>query len=317
MWHAGFFSAGVLGACMGLFDVVRRVLGRGGGEETASESHGGDDSDDGDSDAWGVDVDEAGIDPQPGPRRRGGGHGRHWDTAVRDDEQLREVIGTTLEAGTERQSVVEGVTAMEYGAGSLRSRVVKRGENVVSAFPVGDGVVHETTVTEVTPWANDLEADSTIVLGPEEFETYGASAWERGGVPLGDGAVEVTALAYALERADATTYETADGGEFSTSGIAGFVPVEGGGVADYAFQSTVRAVERVRFFDANGYRFRVPLTRTGDAEGADGVGDERHGSTDVEEWETWLYAGPHAIDGTVPEVGDDVSGVFWVQTHVE
>jgi hypothetical protein len=62
----------------------------------------------------------------------------------------------------------------------------------------------------------------------------------------------------------------------------------------------VREVQRVPFFDANGYRFRVPLTRT-----ADGT-----------DFETWLYAGAHAIDGHVPEAGDDVSGAFWVQSHV-
>lgn len=286
---------------MGLFDAMRRVLGRGGGADATvgAGARGGDDVD-GASDGWGVDADAAAMDPQPGPRRRGGGHGRHWDTAVDSDEALQRVVATALDDGRVRESRVEGVDAVEYGAGHLRARVLREDGNVLTAYPVGDGVVHETTVTDVTPWETDLEADATIVLGPEEFATYGASAWGVGGVPLGDAEVELAALAYAVELADEETYETDDGGEFSTAGMAGFAPVDGGGVADYAFQTTVREVQRVPFFDANGYRFRVPLTRDGDG-------------TD---YETWLYAGAHALDGRVPERGEDISGVFWVQSHV-
>jgi len=285
---------------MGLFDAMRRVLGRGSDATAADGEVASADGDAGDGDEWGVDVDAAAVDPQPGPRRRGGGHGRHWDTAVDSDEALRETVARTLDEGEVRGSRVANVEAVEYGAGNLRCRVLREDGDVLTAVPIGDGVAHETTVTDVTPWATDLEADATIVLGPEEFATYGASAWAVGGVPLGDATVEVTALAYALERADGETYETEDGGEFSTRGMAGFMPVEGGGVADYAFQTTVREVQRVPFFDANGYRFRVPLTRTADGDA----------------FETWLYAGAHAIDGRVPEAGEDVSGVFWVQTHV-
>jgi hypothetical protein len=284
---------------MGLFDVMRRVLGR-GSDATADGDGATADGAASDGDEWGVDVDAAALDPQPGPRRRGGGHGRHWDTAVATDDSLRETVARTLDEGEVRASRVPNVDAVEYGAGHLRCRVIREDGDVLTAVPVGDGVVHESTVTDVTPWGSDLEADATIVLGPEEFATYGASAWAVGGVPLGDADIEVTALAYAVERADAETYETDDGGEFSTAGMAGFTPVDGGGVADYAFQTTVREVQRVPFFDANGYRFRVPLTRA-----ADGT-----------EFETWLYAGAHVIDGRVPEAGEDVSGVFWVQTHV-
>jgi len=283
---------------MGLFDALRRALKRG----DADGGRDGDASSDGaEHESWGLDADAAATDPQPGPRRRGGGHGRHWDTAVDGDEALRAVVARTLDEGRVRASRVPDVDAVEYGAGHLRSRVLRRDGDVVTAYPVADGIAHETTVTEVTAWATDLEADATVVLGPEEFATYGASAWGVGGVPLGDATVDVAALAYAVERADAETYETEDGGEFSTRGMAGFAPVDGGGVADYAFQTTVREVQRVPFFDANGYRFRVPLTR--DGEGTD--------------YETWLYAGAHAIDGRVPEAGEDVSGAFWVQTHVE
>ncbi|MFC6951301.1 hypothetical protein [Halorubellus litoreus] len=288
---------------MGLFDAMRRALGRGGDADATDdgdESDGADAGGDGASGEWGVDADAAALDPQPGPRRRGGGHGRHWDTAVDSDAALQRVVATTLDEGRVRESRVEGVDAVEYGAGHLRARVLREDGDVLTAYPVGDGVVHETTVTDVTPWETDLEADATIVLGPEEFATYGASAWGVGGVPLGDAEVELAALAYAVELADEETYETDDGGEFSTRGMAGFAPVEGGGVADFAFQTTVREVQRVPFFDANGYRFRVPLTRDGDG-------------TD---YETWLYAGAHAIDGRVPEAGEDVSGVFWVQSHV-
>jgi hypothetical protein len=289
---------------MGLFDAMRRVLGRGSDATAGDEATGGDGVTAGDGaregGEWGVDVDAAAVDPQPGPRRRGGGHGRHWDTAVDSDETLREIVSRTLDEGRVRESRVPDVDAVEYGAGTLRCRVLRRDGDVLTAVPVGDGVVHETTVTDVTPWETDLEADATLVLGPAEFATYGASAWAVGGVPLGDADVEVAALAYALERVEGETYETEDGGEFSTAGMAGFAPVDGGGVADYAFQTRVREVQRVPFFDANGYRFRVPLTRT-----ADGT-----------EFETWLYAGAHAIDGRVPEAGDDVSGVFWVQSHV-
>ena len=285
---------------MGLFDAMRRVLGRGSDATAADGEVASADGDAGDGDEWGVDVDAAAVDPQPGPRRRGGGHGRHWDTAVESDEALRETVARTLDEGAVRGSRVANVEAVEYGAGTLRCRVLREDGDVLTAVPVADGVVHETTVTDVTPWATDLEADATVVLGPEAFATYGASAWAVGGVPLGDATVEVSALAYALERTDGETYETDDGGEFSTAGMAGFTPVDGGGVADYAFQTTVREVQRVPFFDANGYRFRVPLTRT-----ADGT-----------DFETWLYAGAHAVDGRVPEVGEDVSGVFWVQSHV-
>jgi hypothetical protein len=297
---AGFFSPAVVPDAMGLFDAVRRALGGGDGGDDGGDDESASDAASRGEDAWGLDADAAAVDPQPGPRRRGGGHGRHWDTAVDGDDALRTAVARTLDEGTVRASRVDGVDAVEYGAGALRSRVLRREGDVVTAYPVADGVEHASTVTDVTMWANDLEADATLVLGPEEFATYGANAWEAGGVPLGNADVEVAALAYALELADESTYETEDGGEFSTSGMAGFTPVQGGGVADFAFQTTVCEVRRVPFFDANGYRFRVPLTR--DADG--------------NEYETWLYAGAHAIEGRVPEAGDDVSGVFWLQATV-
>ena len=284
---------------MGLFDRLRGLFG--GGDEAARPAAGHDDAP--------VDV-EATTDPdgrertgvnEPESGEKSGSHGSHWDTVVPDQDAKLQSIRAAVESGSPTEwTADDGTPVVSYraGAGPVSTLVVADADGEIwTGYPVAEGVRHEVTVERVHPWTNGAEGQVTATLGESTLSLFATNYAAVDSGLTGSHEVELAALAYDLGPADEETLTTDDGREFSTAGMAGFVPFDGGDVDDYIFQTTVESVETVSFDDVTLHRIRAPLFRDPD--------DTEHAVS--------IYAAEHVCDGYVPAEGDDVEGVFWLQ----
>ena len=81
---------------------------------------------------------------------------------------------------------------------------------------------------------------------------------------------------------------------FSSHGKAIILPLSVVGM--YAFQLPVLGVEKVRFLNQDYLRIRTLFS-----------GSEGRGQTGI------LYVSTHVLKGYIPEIGDDVTGMMWMQ----
>ncbi|WP_267642630.1 hypothetical protein [Haloarchaeobius amylolyticus] len=294
---------------MGLFDRLRDLFGGSDDESTGGEAVGP---------AAGHEDAEATLDPRADPEGRGrggvnvaredaksGSHGSHWDTVVAGDDAIMQAIMGAVESGTATEGrLVDGETVVGYrgGPGALSTLTIASEDGEIwSGYPVAEGISHDVTITQLIPWANGAEAQLSGELGDATASFFATNTWEHEEDYFGgERQVELAALAYDLNPAEAETLTDEDGNEFSTAGMAGFVPFEGGDVDDYIFQTTVETVTEVEFQGSTVYRMRVPLFR-----GDDGT-----------EYQVMLYAAKRLCGDFEPEKGDDVEGVFWLQGRV-
>ncbi|WP_440990867.1 hypothetical protein [Haloarchaeobius baliensis] len=284
---------------MGLFDRVRGIFGDDDPEPQPATGH---------------DDAEAAPEPTTDPEGRGrggvneaaegeksGSHGSHWDTVTTGQMDVITMVRGAVESGMPTEwSADDGERVVGYraGAGPVSTLVVtSAGGELWTAYPVAEGVTHELTVESVVPWANGAEAQVTGTLGDATVSLFATNYVTIDEAVEGTRQVELAALCYDLNPADDETLTVDDEHEFSTAGMAGFVPFDGGDVDDYVFQTRIESVTESEFGDTTVYRCRVPLFR------------DAHG----EDYEISLYAAEHVCDGYVPEAGDDVEGVFWLQ----
>ncbi len=291
---------------MGLLDALRGLLGGrtngrsppGGNGNGSSGQHGGGEIE--------------GDDPIDDPTDlRLQSHGTHWEVLLHDDghgdwsEALQDLVMETAERGR----VVEGgdrggreVRGHRYGDGPLGTLVVTLDRTVATAYPVGEGVEHEVSLSRRVEWESGIEAWVGGDLGPASVDCFATDYFERPPEAFeGDCTVSLALLAYRLGPADEETVVDADGEELSLSGMAGFTPTSWGAVDDVSVRTTVTAVERVHHAGVDAYRVEAPLFRTDD-------------EADVP---VAVYVADHGLaDGYVPSAGDDVAGVGWLQGRV-
>ncbi|WP_439025660.1 hypothetical protein [Haloarchaeobius sp. DT45] len=295
---------------MGLFDRLRDVFG--GSDETTSTG------DETVGPAAGYDDADVAPEPQADPEGRGrsgvnvaregaksGSHGSHWDTVVEGNDAIVQAIMGAVETGEPTAGKqVDGQSVIGYrsGNGALSTVTIASADGEVwSGYPVAEGITHEVSVSESIPWANGAEAQLSGSLGDATVSFFATNFFAHPDEHFGgDREVELAAFAYDLNPATAETLTDEEGNEFTTEGMAGFVPFEGGDVDDYIFQTTVETVTEVEFGGQPMYRMRVPLFR--------GEGDR--------EYQVMLYAAKRLCGEFVPEKGDDVEGVFWLQGWV-
>lgn len=234
-----------------------------------------------------------------------GSHGSHWDTVVGGDLEIKQTVMRTIEEGeiVEAPSV-EGreITGHRTDDGPVTSVGVTANGEMWTAYPVGEGIVHEIDVNGMIPWVNGVEAQLRGELGPTEINFFPTNFFaEPNDVFGGRRQVELAALAYDCGPAATETIRDESGEELSTEGMAGFFPFERGDVDDYSFQTRVKDVEETSFGGNPVYRLLVPLFRT-----------DEEGDVDI-----YLYASERVLGEYVPEVGDDIEGVLWLQGRVE
>lgn len=234
-----------------------------------------------------------------------GSHGSHWDTLVEGDQEIQQTVMETIQDGelVEAPSV-DGreITGHRAGDGPVRTVGVTADGQMGTAYPDADGVTHEVEIDGLIPWSNGVEAQLRGQLGPAEINFFPTNFFAEADDAFGgERRVELAGLAYDCGPADPETIRDDSGEELSTEGMAAFFPFERGDVDDYAFQTRVKEVEEVAFGDRTVYRLLAPLFRTEDGDDID----------------ISLYASEHILGEYVPEVGDDVTGVLWLQGRVE
>lgn len=250
-------------------------------------------------------------DGGPGDDRRGTTrqrHGSHWDTVLAPGDRetaLRTVLMATVEDGTPSEAGThEGGSVVGYRAAPdpVGATVVTLDGQVTTGYPVADGVAHEFDVTDRTAWASGLEAWVEGTVGPVTVTCFDADWFaHRSAPPAGNVTLSLSVVLYSLQAADPSEpLATEDGAKADAA--AGFLPFEEGGADDYAVWTTVGDVTRWTWRDTTGYRLRAPLFR---AEGRDDVS-------------VAMYVADHNLaDGYVPEPGDEVEGLGWVQGSIE
>jgi|AntDeeMinimDraft_4_1070355.scaffolds.fasta_scaffold01061_7 hypothetical protein len=279
---------GLLRRFFGLFsdDTQRETESGSRREVTASGGRGPDGS--------GGHQDESGDEPKQG------GHGSHWDTVVAGNDEIQAAIMATVEEGEPS----EGVDHVGYAAGAPVGAlvVVAPSGQITTGYPVGEGVTHEFAVERRTVWANGHEAQFAGSLGPADVSFFPTNFYALDDEAGDTMEVSLAAFAYALGPVEDTKITDEDGETYDTAGMAALLPMEGGDVDDYSLQTTFKEVTECEFRGRTVYQLRVPLFR-----GEDGETD----------FDAYVYAGEHVLDGYVPAVGDDVAGAVWLQGRVE
>lgn len=274
---------------MGLLD---RLLGPLGNETTGESERGGD-------------PDGPARSADPGSDAKSGSHGSHWDALADGDEAIGRTVQRTIETGDAvRAPPVDGREVVGFRAreGPVRSTAVTADGEMLTAYPELDGVAHDFAVDETIPWANGVEAQLRGRLGPASASFFPTNFFAEGDAAFGDDRrVELAGLAYYCASQSGTSDgavsdvdgpETADG----DPGVVGFAPFDRGEVDDYVFRTRAKEVTATTFDGRAVYRVRAPLFRR-----------------DGKEVDVSLYAADRALDGVVPEAGDYLEGVLWLQ----
>ncbi|NHN47651.1 hypothetical protein G9464_08580 [Halostella sp. JP-L12] len=266
-------------------------------------------------------ADDGGDDPDAPPRpstgdrdAKRGSHGSHWDALVDGDEAIGRAVQRTIETGDAvRAPPVDGreVVGFRAGEGPVRSTAVTADGEMLTAYPELDGIAQEFAVDEEIPWANGVEAQFRGRLGPASAAFFPTDFYAEGGERDGDRRVELAGLAYyCAPQSGASDDAVADvdgavGGEGAddvdgNGGVVGFAPFDRGDVDDYVFRTRAKEVTATTFDGRAVYRIRAPLFR-------------RNG----EDVDVSLYAADRVLDGVVPEAGDHLEGVLWLQGRTE
>ncbi|RXK48530.1 hypothetical protein [Halorientalis pallida] len=236
-----------------------------------------------------------------GTRQR---HGSHWDSVLASGDRetaLQTVLLATVEDGTASAAGTHGdgaIVGYRDAPDPVGATVVTLDEQVTTGYPVADGVEHAFGVTDRTEWTSGIEAWVEGTVGPVTVTCFDTDYFaHRSAPPEGEVTASLSVMLYSLQAADpASPLVTEDGAVADTT--AGFLPFEEGGADDYAVWTTVGDVTRWTWRDTSGYRLQAPLFR---AEGNDDVS-------------VAMYVADHnLVDGYVPEPGDEVEGLGWVQ----
>lgn len=267
------------------------------------------------------------------------GHGDHWgalysleeyvESKLTRDVKEGSLIGTydcvDVEGGTDR---TEQVMALRWGADRLanQSLVVSAKESNVffSAYPVVlDGIKTEVTISKVEPWEYGIEGwiRANLIKGDVPvcfFDTMyfaGSATLQTGDV------VEylLAGLAYTLRPSEKRIFQIDTGPlwemsrkerlengeppesanrpvEVSMEGAAIFLQRSDDARDEAEFQGTIEAIDIFEHDEQIIYRLDMVLMRPHD-----------------EEFRLPIYASERALKGYVPQIGDDVEGVLWLQ----
>lgn len=319
---------------MGVFDSIRDKLGdeessdsdatadgetaSAGGSDTGATDGGdaaGSTSEDAASNAPGDAPDAAadgGADESPDPADDAQSHANHWSALVPPDdreEEVPELIETTVDEGeaVEGEPVEDGdVLAHRRQDGALGTITVAVDQEVITAYPVADGVEQTIDVEQVGGWASGVEAWIVGESGPASLTSFATNFFELDREALDrEFDAEVAVFMYNVGEAEADSIEV-DGEEVDVSSFAGFRPWDAGAPDDAVVRTTVEEVERVSLDDWGAYRIEAPLFRQEDEE----TGEE-------ERVDAAFYVADHVAGDYEPEPGDAIEGAAWIQAEFE
>lgn len=178
----------------------------------------------------------------------------------------------------------------------VKSLVLTVNQSLWSAYPYPAGInEHPVEIRKIIQWENRIEAQY-------EIGVYGAGLGmfdplyfvAMGNLPT-RALMNFSAFAYNVRKAKARTFKGQDGQDITTKGAAMVFPANTGAIDDLGYQIPVEKVEPITLLGFPGYRFTGPLF----------IGEKP--------FVIPVYAATSNIKGDIPEVGDDIEGVLWLQ----
>lgn len=223
----------------------------------------------------------------------------HWGALVPVDDEadLQRVFVEAVDDG--ETSAAEDAVAYRDGRPVGALVVAEEDGQIVTGFPVADGIEHQATVDCREVADNGHEAYYTWTLDAVDVSFFGTNQYALDGAVGGDRRVSLAALAYTLGPVDAAAVVADGTTSFETADTPAVIPMEGRGVDDYALLTTVESVTEREFRGTTIYQLRVPLFDAGE-----------------ETIDVLLYAGEHVLGEYVPARGDDVLSAVWLQGEV-
>lgn len=269
------------------------------------------------------------------------GHGDHWETLYSPDEYIQEKLPRDVktgqlvcrapcidvEDGTDR---TEQVACLRWGGERLANQILlvsnsaKQSHFLFSGFPVAlDGTDTEVTITRLEPWEYGIEgwihgSVTTEGASISFFDTmyFAGSAALREGDAI---CYRLAGIAYWLRPIQLRSFEVKDGAmwewererrleageseeeanrpvEMHMTGAAIFLPRSGDQCDEAQFQGVIETLDVFEHDGQQVYRMDMVLMRPGD-----------------EAFRMPVYASERALKGYVPQLGEDVEGVMWVQ----
>ena len=280
---------------MGVLDRIRSIIGGSSDGEGVADGRTASEGESAGIDR-GAGTGRAGTDP--GDDRKVGAHGAHWDAAVGTDDEVREATVEAVRRGETLPGRTVGgreVVGHRHPAGNaVWTCAVTTGESLTTAYPVAGGIGHEVTVTEVIEWANGVEAQVAFDLSGRRAAAFDAGYFRPVEYEAGD-AIRLDLSGFAYEVAPAGGESQVTEGGVPEEGQQAFVGFDGGDVDDYLLRGRVEEVRHGEFRGRDLYGLRIPIPEGG---------------------EVAVYAADHVLDGYVPEPGDEVEGVVWLQAWV-
>jgi hypothetical protein len=205
----------------------------------------------------------------------------------------------------QRKRIDGGIDVFDSVGEHMKIHTITVDNQVWTSYPyLVKGIHYEVDVESVEEWSNGLEGQIQGDLGEAAISFFDAGYIE-GKDTLQDERkcrFSLSALAYTLKVVE---HEEPEEGKFGIAkGFAGFFPAgSGGDIDDFTFSSAVKEIVEFDFWGKKFFRIKAPLFTMSDlVEG---------GEVDI-----YVYVPPRAIQGSRPKIGDDVSGVIWMQGHL-
>lgn len=192
------------------------------------------------------------------------------------------------------------------GGVGVHSYILIKGDrssaDFTGGYPFLEGAPMRAVLEESYPWANGLSGSVALTSkdGRCRLACFLAAFFLHVPVltPGRELDFRVAALACSLKKEEPHGAQLGNPAPPAFSGKAALLPLS---VADmYAFQLPVLGWERVECLEHAYVRIRT-LFSGGDGQGQPG----------------FLYASAHVLNGYVPQVGDEVTGLLWMQCSLE
>lgn len=253
-------------------------------------------------------LDKFKKEPKKEKPKKSGMHGSHWDTLVESDTELQSIVMGTVEKSESKESMKwsgdQKITAFFSSGEHLKTCTITVNNQIWTAYPfIHDGIIHEVTIEDIDMWLNELEGQIQCGLGGTSFAFFDTMYFKnkdkyKNGEKYN---FSLSAMAYSLAKAEPKTIKDKEGRELSTKGMAAFFPFQNGDIDDFIFQVPVKEVMELKFENKDIYRIKAPLFRS-------------NGSWDID---IYIYASKSTTKGYVPQAGDDISGIMWLQGYIK
>ncbi|MHC1757136.1 MAG: hypothetical protein AB9861_17190 [Methanosarcina sp.] len=244
--------------------------------------------------------------------KKSGGHGDHWLTVLESDNEIQSSVIGSIEKPEFVESLKQKdnkIKAFFSQGEMLKTCTITVNDQLWTAYPfVADGIPHEITIDGIEEWINEQEAQIRCSLGDASFAFFDTMYFKNRGIYEKGKKYNflLSALAYSLTKTEPKTLTDRDGRELSTKGMAAFFPFGKGDIDDFIFQVPVKEVTELKFGNRTVYRIKVSLFRKGPLY-------RLNGEDDID---LFIFVLANTTKGYVPAVGDDITGIMWLQGHV-